>query len=232
MRRNLFYIFFSICLFSGSCALSAQETIEQLSLTEYLGYVKAFHPFVKQANIALDESEAKLMKARGAFDPNFGLDLSEKTFKNATYYDRLNATFEIPTYYGVTVRGGYSEADGNYLNPENEVTGEGLYSLGAELNLAKGLLANERMTALKQAKLFTQQAEEENSLRVNEILFEAIEAYLDWYRAYQEFEVFGQFVENARFRFDGVKARYSTGDLAAIDTTEARIAYNTRLLSL
>ena len=232
MRKNLFYIFFSICLFSGSCALSAQETIEQLSLTEYLGYVKAFHPFVKQANIALDESEAKLMKARGAFDPKFGLDLSEKTFKNATYYDRLNATFEIPTYYGVTVRGSYSEADGNYLNPENEVTGEGLYSLGAELNLAKGLLANERMTALKQAKLFTQQAEEENSLRVNEILFEAIEAYLDWHRAYQEYEVFGQFVENARFRFDGVKARYSTGDLAAIDTTEARIAYNTRVLSL
>ena len=44
--------------------------------------------------------------------------------------------------------------------------------------------------------------------------------------------MFGQFVENARFRFDGVKARYSTGDLAAIDTTEARIAYNTRVLSL
>jgi outer membrane protein TolC len=232
MRRNLSYLFFSIFLLIGSPTLSAQETIEQLSLTEYLGYVKAFHPFVKQANIALDESEALLMKARGAFDPKFGLDLSEKTFKNATYYDRMNATFEVPTYYGVTVKGGYSEAEGNFLNPENEVIGEGLYSLGAELNLAKGLLANERMTVLKQAKLFTQQAEEDNALRVNEILFEAIKAYLDWYRSYQEYEVFQQFVDNARFRFNGVKARFSTGDLAAIDTTEARIAYNTRVLSL
>lgn len=232
MQRTLSYLFFGISLLGLTLNANAQESVEQLSLTEYLGYVKAFHPFVKQAKITLDESEAKLMKARGAFDPKLGLDLNEKTFKNATYYDRLNATFEVPTYYGVTIKGGFSEAEGNYLNPENEVTGEGLYSLGAELNLAKGLLANERMTTLRQAKLFTQQAEEENNLRVNEILFEAMEAYLDWYRAHKEFEVFGQFVENARFRFDGVKARFSTGDLAAIDTTEARIAYNTRVLSL
>jgi outer membrane protein TolC len=232
MQRLIKGFLLGLVFGAHTSALSAQSEPEQLTLTEFLGYVKAFHPFVKQANIALDESEAKLMKVRGAFDPKFGLNFSEKTFKNSTYYDRLNATFEVPTYYGLTLKGGYVEADGNYLNPENEVSGEGLYSLGGELNLAKGLLANPRMTALKQAKIFKQQAEEENLLSVNDILFEATQAYLEWYRAYQEYQVFDQFVENARFRFKGVKEQYAVGDLAAIDTTEARIAFNTRVLSL
>ena len=60
----------------------AQELISEISLAEYLGYVKAYHPFVKQANLIITESEGKLMKARGAFDPKLEVDYDRKKFKN------------------------------------------------------------------------------------------------------------------------------------------------------
>ncbi|NNL81940.1 MAG: transporter, partial [Winogradskyella sp.] len=40
-----------------------------LRFDEYLGYVKKFHPIVKQANLIIDEGQANLMQSRGAFDP-------------------------------------------------------------------------------------------------------------------------------------------------------------------
>lgn len=227
MGKSLFTIIISLSL-----VLTAQSQLkEELSIDEYLGYIKAFHPLVKQANIALSESEAKLLKSRGAFDPKLSADFNEKNFKGSNYYERLNATFSIPTYYGLTLNGQFSQAEGVLVNPENVVNGNQLYGVGASLNLAKGLLANERMTALKQAKSFVNQAREENALQINEILFEATKAYLDWYRAYREYEIYEEFIANALFRFEGVKSRFEVGDLAEIDTTEARIAYQSRLLS-
>ena len=227
MSRFLLSLFLTVFL----CTASTVRGQESLSLEEFLGYVKAFHPLVKQAKIKLSESEAKLLKARGAFDPKLAADFNDKTFKGSNYYERLSATFSVPTYYGVTLKGQFSEAEGALLNPENIVSGDQLYGVGASIDLGKGLLANQRMTALKQAKRFVDQAKEENALRVNEILLEATDAYLDWYRAYKSYEIFDEFIANAKFRYDGVIDRFTSGDLAAIDTTEARIAYQNRLLS-
>ena len=221
----------SLLLIVLLCTTSVVKGQESMSLEEFLGYVKAFHPLVKQADIKLSESEAKLLKARGAFDPKLAADFNDKTFKGSNYYERLRATFSIPTYYGLTLKGQFSEAEGALLNPENSVSGDQLYGVGASIDLGKGLLANERMTALKQAKRFVDQAKEENALRVNEILLEATDAYLDWYRAYKSLEIFDEFIANAKFRYQGVRDRFTSGDLAAIDTTEARIAYQNRLLS-
>ena len=58
--------------------VSAQDTTSVISLAEYLGYVKTYHPIVKQANLIINESEAKLMKARGAFDPKLEVDYDRK----------------------------------------------------------------------------------------------------------------------------------------------------------
>ena len=92
--KHLFLTFLFLFLTKANSSAFAQET---LSLNEYIGYVKQFHPFVKQANISLNESQAKLLKARGAFDPQLGVDFKEKTVKNSPYYERFNAAFTFPT---------------------------------------------------------------------------------------------------------------------------------------
>lgn len=228
MRYYLSITYFFISLFASA----QSDSLSIISLSEYLGYVKSFHPIVKQANLTINESEAKLMKSRGAFDPKLEVDYNRKKFKTTEYYDRLNTTFKIPTWYGIELKGNFENNTGEYLNPENNVPIDGLYSAGVSVSLARGFLANERMTMLKQAKLYTKQALADRRLLVNNIIFEATKTYFNWLQAYNEKRVYEEFLKNAQMRFDGVKKSYSVGEMPAIDTVEARISLNNRKLGL
>jgi outer membrane protein TolC len=212
--------------------MRAQESSNVLSLSEYLGYVKSYHPLVKQANLVINESEAKLLKSRGAFDPKLEVDYDRKQFKNSEYFERLNSTFKIPTWYGVELKANFENNEGNFLNPEATVPEDGLYSVGVSVSLAKGLLINERMAMLKQAKLYTNQAKLDRQLMVNNIIYQASITYFNWLKTFNEKKVYESFLENAAIRFNGIKQSYESGERAAIDTLEARITLNNRKLEL
>ncbi|ULC58913.1 TolC family protein [Flaviramulus sp. BrNp1-15] len=211
---------------------SAQDGTSVISLSEYLGYVKTFHPVVKQANLIVNESEAKLMKARGAFDPKLEVDYDRKTFKSTEYYDKLNAAFKIPTWYGIELKGNFEENVGEFLNPEATIPEDGLYSVGVSVSVARGLLINKRMAMLKQSKMFVKQAQADRQLQVNNILYDATLTYFNWLKTYNEKRVYEDFLDNAKIRFDGIKKSYVVGEMPAIDTLEARIALNNRKLNL
>jgi len=208
------------------------QGIEVLSFSEYLGYVKKYHPIVKQANLIISESEAKLLKARGSFDPKLEVDYDRKKFKNTEYFDKLNTAFKIPTWYGVELKGNFEQNSGVFLNPESNVPNDGLYNLGISVSVARGLLINERMATLKQAKLFQKQAKADNQLLVNSILYKASKTYFQWLKNYQEKRVYEEFLDNAELRLKGIKRSYELGEKPAIDTTEANIALNNRKLNL
>ena len=203
-----------------------------LRFDEYLGFVKKFHPIVKQAELVIDESQAKLLKSRGAFDPKIEVDYNRKKFKNTAYYDRLNGTFKIPTWYGVELKASFDDNSGQYLNPEAFVPDDGLYSAGVSVSLAQGLLINNRMAALKQAKLFREQAKADRDIYVNNILFEASLVYFEWLQAYNELTLYKTILVNAQLRYIGVQKGVEVGENAEIDATEARIAVNNRKLGL
>ncbi len=205
---------------------------ETLRFDEYLGYVKKFHPIVKQAELVIDESQAKLLKSRGAFDPKFEVDYDRKKFKGQEYFDRLNGMFKIPTWYGIELKATFEENSGDFLNPEAFVPDDGLYSAGVKIPVAQGLLINDRMASLKQAKLFREQAKADRDIFVNNILFEASMAYFKWLQAYNELLLFQNFLTNAELRFRGVERGAEVGERAEIDVVEARIAINQRRLSL
>jgi outer membrane protein TolC len=221
-----------ILLFLVSSQVQAQEIPEVLSLEEYLGYVKKFHPLVKQANLVITEGEAKLLKSRGAFDPKLEVDYDRKQFKGSEYFDKLNATFKIPTWYGIEFKANFEENSGIFLNPEVNVPDDGLYSVGVSVSLARGLIMNERMSMLKQAKFFREQTRADRQILVNNVLFEASKAYFKWLKQYNERSVYQEFLVNAEFRLNGIKRRYRQGDAAAIDTLETGIIANTRKLEL
>ncbi|WP_418639319.1 TolC family protein [Winogradskyella sp.] len=203
-----------------------------LRFDEYLGFVKKFHPIVKQAELVIDESQAKLLKSRGAFDPKIEVDYNRKKFKNTAYYDRLNGTFKIPTWYGVELKASFDDNSGQYLNPEALVPDDGLYSAGVSVSLAQGLFINNRMAALKQAKLFREQAKTDRDIYVNNILFEASLVYFEWLQAYNELTLYETILVNAQLRYTGVQKGVEVGENAEIDATEARIAVNNRKLGL
>ncbi|MFY0630880.1 MAG: TolC family protein [Flavobacteriaceae bacterium] len=225
------YIFL-LCLFSIQLSNAQELDSNIMSLQEYLGYVKQFHPIVKQANLIIAESEAKLLKSRGAFDPKLEIDYDKKQFKGSEYYNKFNATFKVPTWYGIELKANFEENTGVFLNPEASVPTDGLYSVGVSLSLARGLLMNQRMSMLKQAKLFKEQAKADRQLLVNQILMESAKAYFDWLKTYNEQLVYRSFLKNAELRFDGVKKSFYAGERASIDTLEAGIIVNNRKLNL
>ncbi|WP_299129537.1 TolC family protein [uncultured Winogradskyella sp.] len=222
-------LFIVVSLFSYGQSDSISEV---LRFNEYLAYVKEFHPIVKQAELVIDQSQAKLLKSRGAFDPKFEVDYDRKKFKGLEYFDRLNGMFKIPTWYGIELKATFEENSGEFLNPEAFVPEDGLYSAGIKMSVAQGFLINDRMAALKQARLFREQARADRDIFVNTILFEASLAYFKWLQAYNELQLFQNFLTNAELRYRGIERGAEVGERAEIDVVEARIAINQRKLSL
>ena len=236
MKRLALPVIFLV-LVTHSSILPAQEIardtlLNVLSYEEFMGYVKAHHPLMKQANLRLTEGEATLLRARGGFDPKVEVDYNRKRFKGTEYWDILNGTFKIPTWYGLEFKANFEQNSGAFLNPDFSVPEDGLYSVGVSLDLARGFLINERMANLRKARFFREQTQAERDLLINDLIFEATKAYLDWIQAYNEEKIYDRFLTNAIQRFEGVKQSVNAGDIAAIDSTEARITYRNRELSL
>ena len=211
---------------------SVDTLSEILTFEEFLGFVKKHHPLVKQANLVLSIGEANLLKARGGFDPKIEVDFDRKKFKDIEYYDQLNSTFKIPTWYGVELKANFEQNNGQFLNPSLNVPNEGLYSVGVSLSLAQGLLINDRISALKKAKIFVKQSQADRELLVNNIIVEASKAYFEWLQATNEQKIYTNFLDNAQERLKAMERSVEEGDKAAIDITEARITFQNRKLEL
>ena len=225
-----------IFLFLSISSLFAQTTQESLSnvmtLDEYLGYVKQFHPLVKQANLIVSQGQANLLQARGGFDPKIEVDFDRKQFKSTEYFSVLNSTFKVPTWYGIEIKAGFEQADGAFLNPEFTFPDAGLVTLGIAVPLGQGLIINQRMADLRKAKFFQTLTVAERDLEVARVLFEATVAYANWYRNYQEYILFKDFLRNAEIRYDGIRTLIREGDRPRIDSVEAGILVKSRRLGL
>ncbi|MBL7471696.1 TolC family protein [Robertkochia sediminum] len=209
-----------------------QQNDSIFDLNEFLGFVKKNHPVAAQANLKINTAQANLLKARGGFDPKIAVDYDRKDFKDTEYYDLLYGTFKIPTWFGIELQAGYELNDGNFLNPQNVVPEDGLYSAGISVPIGQGLFINERMATLKQAKIFTELNAAERELQINQLLYESIVAYMDWFRAYREYELYSEFLENADYRLRNLKRQIEEGDKAPIDSIELGITVQNRRINL
>ncbi len=229
MKSRLFYIFIFIC---SSMNLFGQNNPTEFTYNEFLGYVKKYHPLVKQADLKLNEAQANLMQARGAFDPKIEVDFNEKQFKGNQYYSILNSSFKIPTWYGIELKAGFDNSEGIYVNPENTLPNSGLTSFGISVPVGQGLFINQRMADLRKAKIARNLNVAERNLQAVEVIYEASVSYINWKRSFDEVKLYETYLENALMRYDGVSKLIEQGDKPAIDSVEAGIAVKTRRLNL
>ena len=229
MKPKLFYIFLFIC---SSLSLFGQNSPTEFTYNEFLGYVKKYHPLVKQADLKLNEAQANLMQARGAFDPKIEVDFSEKQFKDSEYYSILNSSFKIPTWYGIELKAGFDNSEGIYVNPENTLPNSGLTSFGISVPVGQGLFINQRMADLRKAKIARNLNVAERNLQAVEVIYEASVSYVNWKRSFDEVKLYETYLENALIRYNGVSKLIEEGDKPAIDSVEAGIAVKTRRLNL
>ena len=227
-RRNLWFIFLLFPLF-----LCAQpQANSEFTFDEFLGYVKKFHPLVKQANLEISLAQANLMMARGGFDPKIEVDFDKKQFKDKEYYALLNSSFKIPTWYGIEVKAGFENTSGQFINPESALPTQGLAAFGISVPIGQGLFINPRMADLRKAKINVTLSQNQRKLEAIQVLSDAALAYFSWKRNYQEVELYKTFLNNAKIRFTGVQSLIKNGDKPAIDSVEAKITVRNRSLSL
>ncbi|MBC8988251.1 TolC family protein [Pedobacter sp. N36a] len=220
------------CLFCTLPGFAQELKPEVLTFPEFLGYVKKYHPAVKQADLLLSKAETALMMARGGFDPKLEVDFRNKQFKGTEYYSLFNSSFKVPTWYGIEVKAGFDSNDGNYLNPQNRTPDNGLTALGITVPLAQGLLINQRMADLRIAKIQLQLSKSERQLQAVNILYDASTAYINWKRTYDEAKLYQEYLTFAEKRAEGIRKLIKAGDKAAVDSIEARIVIKNRQLNL
>lgn len=227
--RPIFYILFLINTFA---AFGQDMSPDVLSYREYLGYVKKYHPVVRQAGLQISMAEAGLMMARGGFDPKIEVDYNTKEFKNKDYYSLLNSSFKIPTWYGVEIKAAFDNSEGMYVNPQNTMPDGGLTSLGISVPLGQGLLINSRMADVRKARAQIALSNAERQIQAANVIHDASIAYFNWKRAHNEVRLYEDYLSFAQVRLSAVKRLIELGDKPAIDSVEAIITVRNRDLNL
>jgi outer membrane protein TolC len=197
------------------------QSLDTLDFESFQVWVRTYHPVASQAEINLRMGDMEVRQALGGFDPKIYGTLDRKEFKNSSYYDRQEAGISIPTWAGVELNGTFERNSGQFLNPEASVPSDGLFAVGAAINLGQGLIIDERRAALRQAQIYQESTISQREQLLNELYFEASDAYWKWALAHENVKVLNEGVELAKIRFEGVKISYQLGDLPAIDTVEA-----------
>jgi outer membrane protein TolC len=199
--------------------VAAQDSLAILGPVQYLDLVRQYHPVVKQASLMVNNAEAQLLASRGLFDPAVYFTNDQKTFDGKNYYNYNHTTLKVPTWMGIELMAGLENNGGEFTNREVSL-GQTSYA-GISIPLAKNLLMDRRRAGLAQAKLFVQQSKAEQLLMVNDVLFEAMDAYWYWVAQYQVYRILSNAVTINTKRYETLRITVEQGDRPGIDSTEA-----------
>jgi outer membrane protein TolC len=214
-----------------SLLVNAKADTTYLNVVKYFELVKENHPLSKQARLIQEQANAERLKASGSFDPKLFNETNQKYFDSKTYYQLQNTGLEIPAWFGLKAKTGYEQNSGLFLNDQNTLPASGLWYADVSLTVGRGLFIDRRRAMLKQARIMQESAGFEIEVVLNDLYQEALDVYWEWYRAYNVFQIFRNGRELARVRLEAVKQNAAIGEEPYIDTLEAYIQYQTRLLS-
>lgn len=207
------------CLFLLQSFAIGKDTTKVLSPEAFLNLVRKNHPLAKQAKINVDIATQQLLAGRGILDPSIYFSSDKKTFDGKNYYNYQNAELKIPTWFGVDFYAGLENNGGSFTNDELTL-GKSSYA-GVMVPLAKNLIYDRRRATIEQAKIFTELSKADRELVINDLLFDAIDAYWFWTLQYQLLQVLDNAVKLNTDRYKLLQITVVQGDRAGVDSTEA-----------
>jgi len=220
-----------LLLLLGNIYVSGQES-RVLTFDKYMDMVKQYHPVIYQANLLSDMADGQERMARGGFDPKIEADWNHKSFDDKNYYSIASGLVKLPTWYGMELKAGYDRNSGDFLNDDEFIPTRGLWNAGISVPLGRGLVIDERRAELKRAKVYREANAQEQVLMINDLLFNAADAYLEWQVAQSYLDIATEGEELASTRLTGMISSFNNGDKPAIDTLESFISLQTRQLDL
>lgn len=240
MKKVILIIIFSLFGFlvqaqvssSGDSLTIASADQSFLTFNEFFEIVRKYHPVAYQAALLEQEAAAEMLKARGGFEPKLYADVAEKDFDEKNYYQLIDAGLKLPTWLGIDIKTGYERARGAYLNPENVTPDAGLVYAGISIPIGQGLFIDQRRADLQKAKIYRDSNKARQQVILNDLMYEAGNAYWKWAQASEVEEVIALAVELAVERLQFVERSAALGDKPQVDTLEASLQVQTLQVEL
>jgi outer membrane protein TolC len=230
-------VLLSLLLFFTTIA-SAQnrpaiDTGKIFTLSDLQMMVFRYHPIIKQAALLTEAARADVLQSLGYFDPNLKANFNRKLFGGTEYYNHWTSELKVPLWLaGADLKVGYDRNVGYYANPETRTNLNGLSGVGLSIPLGQGLIIDARRSTLRQSKIMVQYAEAERVKQINSTWYGIAKDYWAWYYAYRQLVLIQEGVELAQRRFRAVSTQTTLGDKAAIDSVEAYVTVQERLIQL
>lgn len=221
-----------VLILSFNLAKAQDEKTQILSYQDYLKYIQAFHPVARQAMLIKENARQQLKLARGNFDPELFHQSERKEFTEKNYFTYSTSGIKLPLWYGIEFKAQYDLANGAYINPENTVPNQGLSTVGIKVPVLQGLVINQRMADLQQAKILQDLAEAEMQKEVNKFYQKATLAYWDWSAAALKKSFYAQSYDLAVLQLQNTRDLFLQGAKSAFDTLETYTQMQNRWNSL
>lgn len=211
----------------------AADTGKVFSLEDMQVMAFRYHPIIKQAALLTDAAKANVLQSLGYFDPALKSNFNRKLFGGTDYYNYWSSELKIPLWLaGADLKVGYDRNVGTYTNPETRTSTSGLSGVGLSIPLGAGLFIDARRNTLRQSKIMVQYAEAERVKQINSTWYEIAKNYWEWYYTYRQYVLIREGVELAERRFKAVSNQTQIGDKAPIDSVEAYVTVQERIIQL
>jgi outer membrane protein TolC len=215
MKSKILCSLFAL-LCSSSISLAQQSN---LLYKDYIQQVISNHPSIQAAKSSIKIASAAVLESQGAFDPFFNYESEQKQLNNQLYYNYQQTQLQIPVWNGIDIRTGIENSQGLNVNPENTI-GKSSY-LGVKIPIGADLLIDKRKLGIQQSKQQLAISQSAQQQSVNELIADAQIAYMNWSRAYFQYQLFVKLSLQNKDRLAFVITEYHQGLRPAIDTTEA-----------
>ena len=213
--------------------LTLPDSVRPLTIDNFYAMLLNNHPIARQADLLSDFARQEMRLARGNFDPKLEGQYLAKNFGDVDYYKIFNSSIKFPSVFPFDPSIGVEQNSGRYLNPERFISEQynfRQFYAGVSLPLLRGLITDDRRAALRQAELFGDMMEAEQIKILNKLFLEAAKDYWQWSISYYNFRLYNQSVTIAEEIFRRVLLNNELGEAAPIDTIQAKITLQQRLV--
>jgi hypothetical protein len=223
--NKLFYlfIFFQLCVFT----IHAQSYI---SYNEYISSLKTNFPLTKLAENLSLQGNYQLNAARGNYDPTINAYHENKFYSGKNYFSVAHAEFKQPIFTNQYLVAGWDYGQGNFVDQSSTTPNSGTPFVGVEASILQGLLFDKRRAEVLKARGYKDYLDAEKKQIINQILFDASIHFTDFAYAEKKLLLYQFFIKLAIDRYKGLIDLSSVGERPAIDTVEAALLFQGRLL--
>lgn len=226
MKKSSALVFICLC-----CVFRvwAQNTAV-IDYNTFIENVKKNNPIANKAQNSSTIGKIQYNAARGNYDPIINASTENKYYNSTGYYSLFSADLKQPLFTSQYLKAGYEYGAGVYVNPEDYTSSYGLPYVGLEFSLLQGLLIDKRRAEVLKSENYIDYYNAEKNIILNDLLYLSSQAYFEWMYTQKQYALYSYFLSLADLRLQGVKHLSDSGERPAIDTIEASILLQSRLL--